>query len=125
MKREDSSSKSDDDDSGPVEVTDKDYPALLERVYKSEKFPKPRNMVGMVKSLPVEEMEKLIFANTVIDEDDLKGLGDRRARSVRDWMVEHQVPAERIFLLPSKVVAGAEATEGGKKSGMRADFSLK
>ena len=125
LKREDSSSKSDDDDSGPVEVTDKDYPALLERVYKSEKFPKPRNMVGMVKSLPVEEMEKLIFANTVIDEDDLKGLGDRRARSVRDWMVEHQVPAERIFLLPSKVVAGAEATEGGKKSGMRADFSLK
>ena len=97
---------------------------MLERVYKAEKFPKPRNMIGLVKGLPVDEMEKLIFANSAVDEDDLKALGDRRARAVRDWMVEHQVPADRIFLLPSKVEAGT-ATEEGKKTGARADFSLK
>ena len=45
-----------------VQVSDEEYPALLERVYRAEKFPKPRNMVGLVKTLPVEEMEKLILA---------------------------------------------------------------
>ena len=124
LKREESSGKGDDDDA-EVAVTDKEYPALLERVYKAEKFPKPRNMIGLVKGLPVDEMEKLIFTNSAVDEDDLKGLGDRRARAVRDWMVEHQVPAEQIFLLPSKIEAAGTAAEGGKKSGPRAEFSLK
>ena len=123
LKREESSGKGDDDDA-TVAVTDKEYPALLERVYKAEKFPKPRNMIGLVQGLPVDEMEKLIFANSAVDEDDLKALGDRLARAVRDWMVERQVPADRIFLLPSKVEAGT-ATEEGKKTGARADFSLK
>ena len=108
-----------------VEVSDKEYAGLLERVYKAENFPKPRNMIGLVKSLPVEEMEKLILANSAVDEDDLKDLGDRRARSVRDWLVAHEVPAERIFLVPSKVGAAGAAADGEKKSGRRADFSLK
>ncbi|MDX9707700.1 MAG: DUF748 domain-containing protein, partial [Azospira sp.] len=46
-----------------VEIADKDYPRYLERAYKAEKFPKPRNMVGLTKDLPVEEMEKLMLAN--------------------------------------------------------------
>ena len=36
-----------------------EYPALLTRVYKDEKFAKPRNLLGMQKELPVEEMERL------------------------------------------------------------------
>ena len=53
-----------------VEVSAQEYPALLERVYRDEKFPKPRNMVGLVKSLPVEEMEKLLkccYYDTEVD----------------------------------------------------------
>ncbi|GHU06086.1 hypothetical protein FACS1894158_11390 [Betaproteobacteria bacterium] len=99
---------------------DPDYAALLERVYAAENFPKPRNMFGMVKDLPVEEMEKLLLANSTVTEDDLKNLADRRAKAVRDWLVTHEVPAERVFLLPGKV---EPASEG--KSGCRADFSLK
>ena len=61
LKREDLTSKGVEvESSGTVVVSDEEYPALLERVYKAEKFPKPRNMIGLVKSLPVEEMEKLI-----------------------------------------------------------------
>jgi hypothetical protein len=109
-----------------VVVGAQEYPALLERVYKAEKFPKPRNMVGLVKTLPVEEMEKLILANSVVDENDLRELGERRAKAVRDWLVAHEVPVERVFLLPSKIGA-AEAKSGTdeKARNSRVDFTLK
>ncbi|MBS1227315.1 MAG: hypothetical protein H6R17_592 [Proteobacteria bacterium] len=113
-----------------VEVSAEEYPALLERVYKAEKFPKPRNMIGLVKSLPVEEMEKLMLANSTVDDDDLRALGERRAKAVRDWLVDHEVPAERVFLLPTRL--GEEADKPGDKPGAdakakssRVDFTLK
>ena len=110
-----------------VEVSAEEYPALLERVYRAEEFPKPRNMIGMVTSLPVEEMEKLILAHSTVDDDDLRALGDRRAKAARDWLVKHDVPGERIFMLPSKIAkAGEEGTQDGEKGkNSRADFSLK
>lgn len=110
-----------------VEVTPQEYPALLERVYRDEKFPKPRNMVGLVKSLPVEEMEKLIITHSTVDEEDLRALGDRRAKAVRDWLLAHEIPAERVFLLPTKLDEGSKTTseDKAKAKGSRADFSLK
>ena len=101
-----------------------EYPALLERAYRAEKFPKPRNLVGLVKSLPVAEMEKLMLTNTTIDDDDLRALGDRRARAARDWLLGHEVAAERVFLLPTRLGDTAPAN-GEKKKGSRVDFSLK
>ncbi|MDR0576833.1 MAG: DUF748 domain-containing protein [Candidatus Accumulibacter sp.] len=120
LKREDAKA---DDGNGQAETAaaaERDYPDLLERVYGAENFPKPRNMVGLVKRLPVEEMEKLILANSAVSDEDLKNLADRRAKAARDWLAAHGVPAERMFLLPSKV---GVAEEG--QSGCRADFSIK
>lgn len=109
-----------------VEVSAQEYPVLLERVYKAEKFPKPRNMIGLVKSLPVEEMEKLMLTNSSVDDDDLHDLAARRARGVRDWLIEHEVSAERLFLLPSKSgETGAKSVSTEKAKGSRVDFSLK
>ncbi|EXI85646.1 MAG: putative protein involved in outer membrane biogenesis [Candidatus Accumulibacter sp. BA-94] len=85
LKREDLTKKGVESGSAEtVEVDSAEYPALLERVYRAEKFPKPRNLIGMVKGLPVDEMEKLILANTVADEDELRDLADRRAKAVLD-----------------------------------------
>jgi outer membrane protein OmpA-like peptidoglycan-associated protein len=85
-------------------------------------------MVGLVKSLPVSEMEKLILANSTVDEEDLIDLGDRRAKAVRDWLIEHEVPVDRIFLRPTQLGTG-EAKPGAetetKAKAARADFSLK
>ena len=111
-----------------IEISDKEYPALLERVYRDEKFPKPRNMIGLVKSLPVEEMEKLILANSVIDDDDLRELGNQRAGAVRDWLAGREIAAERVFVLPARLEAGAKDGEGkdaAKGSGPRVVFGLK
>ncbi|WP_184415299.1 DUF748 domain-containing protein [Rhodocyclus tenuis] len=110
-----------------IVVSAAERPALLERVYRDEKFPKPRNLVGLVKSLPPEEMEKLILTNTVIDDEDLRDLGERRAARVRDWLVEKSgAPADRIFLLPPKLIReeGASDAAAAAKAG-RVDFSLR
>ncbi len=113
-------------DAETVEVTAQEYPALLERVYREEKFPKPRNAIGILKSLPVEEMEKLMLANSTVNDDDLRALADRRAKAVRDWLIGHEVPVERVFLLPSKAATTEEKTNGEKKlAASRVDFSLK
>ena len=40
--------------------------------YKQAKFDKPRNFLGLTKSLPPDEMKKLLFENTHVTDDDLK-----------------------------------------------------
>lgn len=109
-----------------ITVSAKEYPVLLERVYRNEKFPKPRNLVGLVKGLPSDEMEKLILANSAIDEDDLRDLADRRGKAARDWLLAHDIPGERVFLLPGKVGStdGKNGSAAPAKGG-RAVFSLR
>ena len=46
-----------------VTITSQEYPEYLKRAYKEEKFPKPRNIIGLAKDLPVPEMEKLMLTN--------------------------------------------------------------
>jgi uncharacterized protein involved in outer membrane biogenesis len=88
---------------GGVVVAKEEYAGLLARVYKDETFAKPRNALGLAKSLPAEEMEKLMLANLSIDEDDFIALGNRRAQVAKDWLVRQgQVPPERIFLVAPK-----------------------
>lgn len=106
-----------------VRVEPGEYPALLARVYKDEKFPKPRNMIGLTKDLPVAEMEKLIITNTTVEDEDVRTLARRRAQAVKNWLVDKgQVPAERIF-----VIAGHQGDDGKqpKAKVSRVDFSLR
>ena len=106
-----------------VEVPPGDYPALLARVYHNENFPKPRNMIGLEKSLPVPEMEKLLMANTVVTDDDLAALANRRAEAVRDWLVHQgKMPRERLFIVGG---AAGPAPTADQASPARVDFSLK
>ena len=103
-----------------VELSPAEYPVYLKQAYREAKFPKPRNLVGMQKDLPVEEMEKLMLANAKSGEDDVRDLALRRAETVQSWMLEQgKVPAARVFLLPPKV--GPD--DKGKAT--RADFSLR
>lgn len=103
-----------------VDIAPEEYKTYLQRAYKEAKFPKPRNMVGMQKELPVEEMEKLMLANLPATEDDIRQLAKQRAENVQVWLTEQgKVPAGRVFLVPPKV----EADEKAKAS--RVDFSLR
>ncbi|HJV74387.1 MAG TPA: DUF748 domain-containing protein [Noviherbaspirillum sp.] len=109
---------------GSVVVQAAEYPALLLRAYKAEKFPKPRNMIGLPKDLPVEEMEKLMIANASIDDDDLVNLGNQRAQSVKNWLIKNgQIPADRMFLIAPKV--GSQEAQKAALAPNRVDFSLR
>jgi len=99
---------------GGVVVAKDEYAPLLARAYKDETFAKPHNALGFTKSLPTEEMEKLMLANIKIDQDDFIALANRRAQAAKDWLTgQGQVQPERIFLVAPK--SGAAG---------RADFSL-
>ncbi len=103
-----------------IEIAPEEYKTYLQRAYKEAKFPKPRNMVGMQKELPVAEMEKLMLTNLPATEDDIRQLARLRAENVQVWLTEQgKVPSERVFLLPPKI----EVDDKAKAS--RADFSLR
>lgn len=107
-----------------VRIDEKEYLALLEQAYKNEKFPKPRNWVGLAKSLPKEEMEKLILANAPAGAEEVRELAQQRAHAVADWLTgPGKVARERIFLLPPKLAADGNGAKDAKLS--RVEFSLK
>jgi hypothetical protein len=112
-------------DASKVTVTQQEYPVLLKRVYKDEKFSKPRNMIGLQKDLPVADMEKLMIDNTTISDADLVDLGNRRAQAAKDWLTaDGRVPADRIFILAAKP-GGASQKQGENAPAARVDFSLR
>lgn len=108
-----------------IVIAAKDYPKYLERAYRAEKFPKPRNLIGMVKDIPVEEMEKLMIANIKADDEALRELAVRRGAAVGAWLTgEGKVAAERVFQLQPHLSA-KEGPQNEKASDARADFLLK
>lgn len=115
LKKKDEGTSLDD-----IVIAPGEYKTYLTRAYKEAKFPKPRNVVGMQKELPVEEMEKLMMTNLPASDDDIRALAVQRAESVQGWLVDQgKVPPERVFLLPPKI--GAD----DKGAASRADFSLR
>jgi len=89
-----------------VVVDVKEYPEYLKRAYREEKFPKPRNFIGMLKDLPVPEMEKLMYTHLQVTDDNLRLLAQSRARAVKDYLLaSNQVEPERVFLVEPKTLA--------------------
>ncbi len=126
LKLKDMVARGESADAGSVKVTTEEYPVLLKRVYKDADFKKPRNMIGLQKDLPADEMEKLMIANTTISDDDLTTLGNRRAQAVKDWLLQSgKVPEERIFILGSKSGNQGAKDDVAKAKANRVDFSLK
>ncbi|PUA17245.1 DUF748 domain-containing protein [Glaciimonas sp. PCH181] len=106
-----------------VALTDADKTQLMEKVYKSEKFDKPRNAIGFAKSLPAPEMEHLILTNTKVTPDDLRSLADQRAQAVRSYLeTKSKIPLERIFLIAPKLSADGIKDKGAPT---RVDFALR
>ena len=106
-----------------VTMTPEEYPRYLERVYKSADIKKPRNLIGLPKGLPVEEMEALLLANAVAGKDDMERLAQDRGIAVQAWLVEKGgVDQSRVFLLAPKV--GGESPKDVPAGG-RVDFSLR
>ncbi len=79
-------------------VTAEEVPALLKEVYRRADITKPRNLVGMAKDLPQAEMEALLLASIVVPDNAMRELAVARGVAVRDYLAEHKVPLDRLFL---------------------------
>jgi len=106
-----------------VKIDPKEYGKYLKMAYKDEKFPKPRNVLGLAKDLPDPEMEKLMLTHIEIRDYDLRSLASQRSMKVKDIILKSgQVEPGRIFILEPKSLA-PEKKEKLKES--RVDFRLK
>jgi uncharacterized protein involved in outer membrane biogenesis len=106
-----------------VKVDPNEYEKYLKSAYDAEKFPKPRNIIGLAKTLPVTEMEKLMLTNTIVKEEDLRALANQRAINAKDAILKSgKISGDRIFLVETKMLT-PEKKENIKNS--RVDFTLK
>ena len=71
-----------------VKIEPAEYEKYLKMAYKAEKFPKPKNFIGMAKDIPVPEMEKLMLTHTEVTEGDLRTLASQRAMKVKDVILK-------------------------------------
>ncbi|CAM3840122.1 DUF748 domain-containing protein [Roseateles saccharophilus] len=80
----------------------------LKRLYQATKLPnKPRNLIGMAKDLPPEQMRALLLANYAVDAEALRQLAVARAVAVRDALLARGAPNARVFLAAPKLCDGA------------------
>ncbi|WP_167362687.1 DUF748 domain-containing protein [Pandoraea faecigallinarum] len=104
-----------------VKVAPEERSKYLSAAYKAADFAKPRNMIGFTKSLPDDEMEKLMATNVKVDDDDLRALAERRAQRVRSWL-DGKIAADRLFVVAPKLNADGIKDKGATT---RVDFALK
>ncbi|QOQ80876.1 MULTISPECIES: DUF748 domain-containing protein [Comamonas] len=81
-----------------MEFSDAERPALLKAVYGRADIKKPRNMVGMAKDLPADQMTALLVASIKVPDDAMRELALARGVAVRDYLATQQLPLERLFL---------------------------
>ncbi|MES2945662.1 MAG: DUF748 domain-containing protein [Pseudomonadota bacterium] len=90
--------------SAVVSVSTAEYPVLLKEVYKRADFSKPRNVIGLLRDLPVEDMENLLLADIRVNEDAMRELAVQRGVAVKDYLASRNLPPERLFLGAAKAV---------------------
>ncbi|MCL1861137.1 MAG: DUF748 domain-containing protein [Proteobacteria bacterium] len=110
--------------SGPMDVDpeSEEYAELLAAVYKQATIKKPRNFIGLTKSLPVEEMEKMLLESIDVKQEDADSFASRRETAVQRWLTDQGgVPPERLF---RRAPTSEESKENGREgNGVR--FSLR
>ncbi len=108
-----------------VRIEKDEYQRYLKAAYGEESFPKPRNVIGLDKDLPIPEMEKLMLQHTKVSDDALRELANERAQVVKEQLLASgQVASDRVFVVASKPVQPGEKDKTVTKLS-RVDFSLK
>lgn len=122
-KARDTGGRSKPADTAGIALTDADRAKYLEKVYGDTKLKdKPRNAIGIAKSLPPEQMNALLLAAAPLGKQPLAALAEARAQAVYEQiMAEAPDLTDRVFLVAPK--PDADGIEDGG-TGTRVDFSL-
>jgi hypothetical protein len=65
-------------------------------------------LLGLVKDIPVEEMQALLLANLPAGEDAMRELALQRGLAVRDYLATQNLTTDRLFLGQPKTVSSEE-----------------
>ncbi|MFA8391813.1 DUF748 domain-containing protein [Burkholderia ubonensis] len=104
-----------------VKVEPAEYHTYLTRAYKAADFKKPRNLVGLQKTLPDDDMRKALAEHAPVDEGSLRTLAQARAQAVRQYF-EGKIDSSRMFIVAPKLDAKGIDDKGATT---RVDFGLK
>jgi Domain of Unknown Function (DUF748) len=119
-KGEDADAAAGGSDAAAVTVSPDEYSKYLTQAYKAADFKKPRNLIGMTKSVPDADMKAALAANAPIDESALRALAQRRATAVQQYF-DGKVDSKRIFIVAAKMNADGIKDKG---AATRVDFGL-
>ncbi|KQM68987.1 DUF748 domain-containing protein [Xylophilus sp. Leaf220] len=95
-----------------VQVAPQERAALLASLYDRTDMPKPRNAIGLARTLPADEMEKLLMEQIDVTDDTVQSLAVRRGTAVRDYLAAHGVATDRLFVGAARRVSDADARAG-------------
>ncbi|TKC79911.1 DUF748 domain-containing protein [Trinickia terrae] len=108
-------------DPSTVTVDPKEYGDYLTKAYKDADFKKPRNFIGLTKSIPEDDMKTALAEHAPIDDGSLRQLAQQRAQAVQQYF-EDKVDASRVFIVAPKLDAQGIKDKG---AATRVDFGLK
>ncbi len=74
---------------------------------------RPRNVIGLLKEIPPEEMEAILLADAKVDDDALRLLANARAQAVKDGLTAKNIAGERLFLTVPRLSAERAAPAAG------------
>jgi hypothetical protein len=105
-----------------VSIAPEEKDQWLAAAYKAADIKKPRNLVGMAKTLTAAEMTALLKAAAPTGPEALKALANQRGNAVKAYLSE-KLPADRVLLTSSKV--GLDGLPEDKGPSTRVQFNIK
>jgi hypothetical protein len=102
-----------------ITVSSDEYNKYLKRAYKAAAFEKPRNFLGLVKSLPPDEMKRSMLDHITVTDEQLRKLADARAQATRNWLAKQIDPSRLLVVAPKLDGKGIVGNETA-----RVDLSL-
>ena len=103
-----------------VKVEPAEYTKYLTRAYKDADFKKPRNLVGLQKTLPDADMKQALADHAPADDNALRALAQQRAQAVRQYL-DGKIDSSRMFVVAPKLDAKGIEDKGATT---RVDFGL-
>ncbi|HKT65379.1 MAG TPA: DUF748 domain-containing protein [Burkholderia sp.] len=103
-----------------VKVAPAEYTKYLTRAYKDADFKKPRNLIGLQKTLPDADMKQALADHAPADDNALRTLAQQRAQAVRQYL-DGKIDASRMFVVAPKLDAKGIEDKGATT---RVDFGL-
>ncbi len=104
-----------------VKIEPAEYHTYLTRAYKAADFKKPRNVIGLQKTLPDADMKQALAEHAPVDEGGLRTLAQNRAQAVREYL-DGKIDSSRMFIVAPKLDAKGIEDKGATT---RVDFGLK